>query len=439
MTKMHLLWFCAFSPHAGFGLDGWAGPRTGHGYDWTMPELWQDMVRALERAKFDLILLGDSLAVPGTYQGRMDAYLRYAEHAPFHDPSPLVAILAAATQRIGLALTLSTTFYPPFLLARLLTTLDHLSRGRIAWNVVTSYKREEALNFGYQEMLDHDQRYDRADEYLDLCTQLWASWAPDAVVMDPRTNTFADPTKVRAIDFAGTHYRSRGPLNATPSPQGHPVILQAGTSERGQEFAARHAEAIIVGRETPEEMKRFYDAFKARMRKFGRAPGACKLFFLVKPIIGDTDEAAQQAADALYATAPVEAGLAALSTLLQIDLSTYALDQPLPDSLQRRATQGIRSQLDKFYVPGRTPTLREIATRKVSLDSMPFIGTPQRVADSMARTMEAIGGDGFAIRQGLWPGYVGPFVEQVIPLLQQRGVVRREYTGTTLREHLQEF
>ena len=164
MTKMHLMWFCAFSPHAGFGLDGWSGPQTGSGYDWTRPELWQDMAVALERAKFDLILLGDSLAVPGTYQGRMDAYLRYAEHAHFHDPSPLVAIMAAATRRIGLAATLSTTFYPPFLLARLMTTLDHLSRGRIAWNVVTSYKREEALNFGYQELLDHDKRYDRADE-----------------------------------------------------------------------------------------------------------------------------------------------------------------------------------------------------------------------------------------------------------------------------------
>ena len=145
------------------------GPHTGTGYDWTQPELWQDMAVALERAKFDLILLGDSLAVPGTYQGRMDAYLRYAEHAPFHDPSPLVAMLAAATRRIGLALTLSTTFYPPFLLARLLTTLDHLSRGRMAWNVVTSSKHEEGLNFGYQELLDHDQRYDRADVSGCLC------------------------------------------------------------------------------------------------------------------------------------------------------------------------------------------------------------------------------------------------------------------------------
>src|SRR6266487_366958 len=267
MTKMHLLWFCAFSPHAGFGLDGWAGPQTGTGYDWTQPELWQDMAVALKRAKFDLILLGDSLAVPGTYQGRMDASLRYAEHAPFHDPSPLVAILAAATRRLGLALTLSTTFYPPFLLARLLTTLDHLSRGRIAWNVVTSYKHEEALNFGSQELLDHDQRYNRADEYLELCSQLWTSWEPDAVVMNPRTDTFADPAKVRTIDFEGTYYRSRGPLNATPSPQGRPVIIQAGTSERGQDFAARHAEAIIVARETVDEMKQFYDAFKARVRK----------------------------------------------------------------------------------------------------------------------------------------------------------------------------
>ena len=439
MIRMHLMWFCAFSPHAGFGMDGWHGPRTGSGYDWTKPELWQDMVVALERAKFDLVMLGDSLAVPATYQGRMDAYLRYAEHAPFHDPAPLVAVMAAATSRIGLATTLSTTFYPPFLLARVLTTLDHLSRGRIAWNVVTSYKLEEAQNFGYQEMLDHDQRYDRADEYMELCYRLWESWEPDAVVMDPRTNTFADPARVRPIDFEGTHYRSRGPLNATPSPQGRPVIIQAGTSERGQDFAARHAEAIIVGRETADDMKQFYDSFKARVRKLGRQPDDCKIFFLIKPIIGDTDEAAQQTADELYANAPVEAGLAALSTLLQIDLSTYDLDQPLPASIEARAIQGIRSQLDRFYLSGRTPSLRQIAARKVSLDSTPFTGSPQTVADSLAQTVEAVGGDGFAIRQGIWPGYVGPFVEQVVPLLQQRGVARAEYVGTTLREHLREF
>src|ERR687887_1568144 len=186
-------------------------------------------------------------------------------------------------------------------------------------------------------------------------------------------------------------------------------------------------------------MKQFYDAFKARVRKHGRQPEDCKIFFLVKPIVGDSDEAAQQRADELYANAPVEAGLAALSTLLQIDLSSYELDQPLPASIQARAIQGIRSQLDRFYLAGRTPTLRQIAARKVSLDSTPFIGTPERVADGLARTIEAVGGDGFAIRQGIWPGYVGPFVEQVVPLLQQRGMARTEYAGTTLREHLREF
>src|SRR4030095_4552391 len=181
--------------------------------------------------------------------------------------------------------------------ARLMTTLDHLSRGRIAWNVVTSYKREEALNFGYRELLDHDQRYDRADEYLELCAQLWASWEPDAVVMEPRTDTFADPAKVRTIDFEGTYYRSRGPLNATPSPQRRPGIIQPGTSERGQAFAARNAEAIIVGRDTVDDMKQFYDAFKARVRKFGRHPDDCKIFFLAKPIIAATHEAPPQRSD----------------------------------------------------------------------------------------------------------------------------------------------
>src|SRR4026208_1197986 len=198
MTRMHLMWFCAFNPHAGFGLDGWSGPRT-NGYEWTRPELWQEMAVALERAKFDLIMLGDSLAVPGTYQGRMDAYLRYAEHAPFHDPGPLVAIMAAATRHIGLAATLSTTFYPPFLLARLMTTLDHLSRGRAArdvgaaWTVLPSDKFEGALNFGYKELLAQHQRYDRADEYMELCYRLWSSWDPDAGAMDPPTATFPAP------------------------------------------------------------------------------------------------------------------------------------------------------------------------------------------------------------------------------------------------------
>jgi len=438
MTRMHLMWFCAFSPHAGFALDGWAGPRTS-GYEWTRPELWQDMAVALERAKFDLIMLGDSLRCRGPTRDGWTPIYATPSTRPFMIRAPSSAIMAAATRRIGLAATLSTTFYPPFLLARLMTTLDHLSRGRIAWNVVTSYKIEEALNFGYQELLDHDQRYERADEYMELCYRLWSSWDPDAVVMDQRTDTFADPAKVRAIDFEGTYYRSRGPLNATPSPQGRPVIIQAGASDRGQDFAARHAEAVIVSRETVDEMKQYYDAFKARVKKQGRDPDECKVFFLTKPIIGDTDEAAQRRADELYANAPVEAGLASLSTMLQMDVSTYDLDKPLPAAIQTRAIQGIRSQLDRFYMSGRTPTLRDIATRKVSIDSKPYIGTPEHVADELARTIDAMGGDGFAIRQGIWPGYVGPFVEKVIPLLQQRGAVRTEYTGTTLREHLREF
>jgi len=213
--------------------------------------------------------------------------------------------------------------------------------------VVTSYKVEEALNFGYQELLDHDQRYDRADEYMELCAQLWSSWEPDAVVMDTRSNTYADPAKVRTIDFEGDYYRARGPLNATPSPQGRPVIIQAGTSERGQDFAAQHAEAIIVPRETTEEMKQFYDQFKARVRKFGRVPEACKIFFLAKPIIGDTDEAAQQTATDLdslrqemqkrmealpehtaQATAAIRKALS--EQLREIEAITPALPRPTP-------------------------------------------------------------------------------------------------------------
>jgi FMN-dependent oxidoreductase (nitrilotriacetate monooxygenase family) len=274
---------------------------------------------------------------------------------------------------------------------------------------------------------------------MELCYRLWSSWDPDAVVMDARTDTFADASKVRPIDFDGTYYRSRGPLSATPSPQGRPVIIQAGASDRGQDFAARHAEAIIVPRETIDEMKRYYDQFKARVKKHGRDPDECKVFFLSKPIIADTDEEAQRRVDELCAKAPVEAGLASLSTMLQMDLSGFDLDKPLPGAIETRAIQGIRSQLDRFYLSGRTPTLGDIARRKVSLDSKAYIGTPEHVADELARTIDAVGGDGFAIRQGMWPGYVGPFVDQVVPLLQKRGAVRTEYAGTTLREHLREF
>jgi FMN-dependent oxidoreductase (nitrilotriacetate monooxygenase family) len=439
VAKMHLMWFSAFSPHAGFGLDGWHGPRTGEGYEWSRPELWQDMAVRLERAKFDLILLGDSLAVPDKYQGRRDAYLRYAEHVPFHDPAPLIAMMACGTRRIGFGCTLSSTFFPPFLLARLMATLDNLTRGRVAWNVVTSYKQEEAQNFGYEEMLEHDERYDRADEYMELCYRLWDSWEPDAAIMDPDTETFADPSKVHAIDFQGRYYRSRGPLSAVPGPQGRPVIVQAGASDRGQDFAAKHAEAILVGKETVSEMKDFYAAFKARMLKFGREPDECKIFFLCKPIVAASDDEAQALADDLYARAPVEAGLAALSTMLQIDLAQFELDQPLPTSIEARAIQGNRSQFETFYAAGRQPTLREIAARKVSIDALPFIGSAERVAEHLSRTMEAVGGDGFAIRQGMWPGYVAPFVDQVVPLLQRSGMARTEYTGRTLRDHLREF
>ena len=392
---------------------------------------------ALERAKFDLIMLGDSLAVPGSLPGRMDAYLRYAEHAPFHDPSPLVAIMASATRRIGLAATLSTTFYPPFLLARLMTTLDHLSRGRIAWNVVTSYKIEEALNFGYEELLDHDQRYDRADEYMELCYRLWSARGSGRGRHGPARRHLR-----RFHEGAGDRLRGHVLPLARP-PQRHPVAAGAsrhhsgrrleGAGHRGPPRRGHHRFPGDGGRD--EAVLR---CVQGPGEEAGARPRRVKVFFLSKPIIGDSDEAAQRRADELYANAPVEAGLASLSTMLQVDLSTYDLDKPLPAAIQTRAIQGIRSQLDRFYMSGRTPTLRDIATRKVSIDSRPYIGSPERVADELARTIDAVGGDGFAIRQGIWPGYVGPFVEKVIPLLQQRGAVRAEYTGTTLREHLRE-
>jgi FMN-dependent oxidoreductase (nitrilotriacetate monooxygenase family) len=431
----HMGWFLG----TGFGVYGWNGPWTGNvSSDVGRPQLFIDMATSLERAGFDYMMLEDSSVLPDNHRGTFEASVKKGGHVRF-DPLPLIPYLTNATQHIGVIATISTTFYHPFMAARVMSSLDTVTKGRVGMNLVTSSNASAMQNYGISELIPHDERYLRANEWVDIVTRLWDSWDADAVIMDEATNTFADHTKVRPIDFEGTYYRSRGPLNATPSPQGRPVIIQAGASDRGQDFAARHAEAVIVSRETVDEMKQYYDAFKARVKKQGRDPDECKVFFLTKPIIGDTDEAAQRRADELYANAPVEAGLASLSTMLQMDLSTYDIDKPLPAAIQTRAIQGIRSQLDRFYMSGRTPTLRDIATRKVSIDSKPYIGTAERVADELARTIDAVGGDGFAIRQGIWPGYVGPFVDKVIPLLQQRGAVRTEYTGTTLREHLREF
>lgn len=429
--KFHLALFTS----AGFGGDStWS--RTSDGYDWRYPEIYRDTARACERAKFDMIFFADGPSMPDAYQGSWDYYARKGMWMPVHDPIPALGWLSGATDRLGLAVTLSTSFYPPFMAARVLSTLDHFSRGRVAWNVVTSLSKAAAQNFGQDDLLDHDLRYDVADEYIELCHQLWGSWEPDALVLDREKDQFADGSKIHAIDFEGKYYKSRGPLTVPSSPQGHPVIISAGASPRGMRYAAEHAEITVVGKSSIPSMKAFTSSLKDLLVAAGRAPDACKVFNLFRPVIGETDSIAYERWQAQAEAIEPEQGLANFSYTLGCDLSQFDLDEPLPADLSINA---IRSKFQSYYEKGN-PTLREIAAKEARNAGFPIVGTPDHIADVLEEASREGGIDGFMLRLSLHDQTsLVEFIDKVVPILQRRGLSRAEYGGSMLRDHLNEF
>jgi FMN-dependent oxidoreductase (nitrilotriacetate monooxygenase family) len=434
-TRFHLGWFLG----NGFGVQGWNRPGFGHNYPMWGPELFQYALSTLERGGFDMLILEDSSMVPDVYGGSSEIYLKHAMMAPKLDPVPLVPYLAAATSKIGIVPTLTTTFYPPFLLARLMTTLDHLTKGRIGWNIVTSTSKLSAANYG-MELPQHDERYDMADEFVELVCKLWESWEPGATVLDAESNTAFDGSKVHPVNFEGKYYKSRGPLNAVPGPQGRPVFVQAGGSPRGREFAAKNAETIIADCKNVEEMKDYRDDVRARMVSYNRDPESCKVMFTCGIILGDTAEEAQAKAEAARKASAgnIEGMLAGLATITGIDFSTWDLDAPMP----RLATNGSQSSLAGFL--GGAPegaTLRQVldAKKNVGLMGYPFIGTVEQVADQMGELMADVGGDGLLFAGALRPSYLTQVVDELVPALQRRGLTRTEYEHETFRENLMDF
>jgi 3,4-dihydroxy-2-butanone 4-phosphate synthase/GTP cyclohydrolase II len=336
------------------------------------------MAQAMEKACFDYIMIEDTLMVSEAYGGNSEVYLKYATMAPKHDPAPLAAIMAAATAKMGVVATMSTTFYPPFLLARLCSTLDSIAEGRFGWNIVTSGEDGSAQNFGMDKLAEHDLRYDIADEYVDLVCQLWDSWEPDAVIRDRETNTYADFKKVHAINFAGKYFKSRGPLNTVRSPQGRPVFVQAGGSPRGRQFASKSADSIIAVANGVAGMKAYRDDVRARAEAQGRNPDDIKVLFVVSPVLGTAEEEALARKKA-SAEDPAffEQSLASISSVTDIDFSQFDLDEPLP----LLDTNGERGSLDKFAQWG---------------SGMPLIGIRRR-ADPAESTVDAAVG---ALRAG---------------------------------------
>jgi FMN-dependent oxidoreductase (nitrilotriacetate monooxygenase family) len=360
--------------------------------------------------------------------------------APKHDPAPLAAIMAAATSRMGVVATMSTTFYPPFMLARLCSTLDSIAEGRFGWNIVTSGEDGSAQNFGMEKLTEHDLRYDIADEYLDLVCQLWGSWEPDAVIRDRETNTYADFKKVHPINFSGKYFKSRGPLNTVSSPQGRPVFVQAGGSPRGRQFASKTADSIIAVANGVEGMKSYRDDVRARAAAHGRDPDEIKVLFVISPILGTT-EAEALARQKLGNEDPdfIEQALAGISSVTDIDFSQFDLDKPLP----WLETNGERGSLDKFAQWGSSKTLRQLIVDAGGVsDSIELVGTPDQVAEKMGEAMEEVGGDGFLISapyMRVSKQYITEICEGLIPALQRRGLTRTAYAHQHLRETLREF
>jgi FMN-dependent oxidoreductase (nitrilotriacetate monooxygenase family) len=412
----------------------WRHPRTAAaGYDWTRPELYQHIARVCERGTFDMVFFADLNYISDTYTGTMAPAIRHATQVPEHDPIPLLSFMAAATTRIGLGATFSISHAHPFYAARLWATLDHLTRGRAAWNVVTSLNHNQSANYG-EERKPADERYDRAHEFIEVCRKLWESWEADAVVMDRDAGVFADPAKVHRIEHAGTHFRSRGPLNVVRSPQNGPAILQAGTSPKGRTFAARYADGIFAIQPNIAGARAYYDDIKSATVNEGRAPEACKIFFGIQPILGESEAEAREKQEEHNALVPLEGGLAILSGHLDFDLSTIPLDALMAHRTERELQ---RMQTRYRTLTGELLTLREVAQRHgQSVGLLQMVGTPSQVVDQMEAYFDAVGGDGFMLSPIYSPGAIEEFVDLVVPELRRRGRYRRAYSGTTQRDHL---
>src|SRR5215813_300561 len=434
-AMMHLAQFLCHSPTY-HSLAMWRHPKTAAaGYDWARPELYQHIAQVCERGRFDMVFFADLNYISDTFTGSLAPALRNATQAPEHDPIPLLSFMAAATTTVGLGATYSVSHQHPFHAARLWATLDHLTRGRAAWNVVTALNHNQAANYG-EEFKPTDDRYDRAHEFIQVCRKLWDSWEADAVGMDRARGIFADPAKVHRIEHEGRWFKSRGPLNVVRSPQNRPAILQAGTSGKGRDFAARYADAIFAIQPRAQDAAAYFADIKGRMAQLGRDPEHCKILFGLQPIVAATEEEARALQDEHNALVPAEGGMALLAAHLDFDLSRL----PAEALMVERTEPELQRLKTRYRKADGTPmTLREVGQRHGQSVGLPqFVGTASSVADQMEAFIDAVGGDGFVLSPIYCPGAIERFVDEVVPQLQRRGRLRTEYAGATLREVLRQ-
>jgi len=394
-------------------------------------EPWMELAKLLERGRFDALFLADVAGLYDIYKGGPDTVIREAMQVPVNDPMLLIPALATVTEHLGLAFTSSVYQAHPFTFARQLSTLDHLTGGRVAWNIVASYLPNGAANLGYDGLPAHDARYDRADEYLEVCYKLWeGSWEDDAVLADRAAGVYADPAKVHPIDHHGPNYDVAGPHLCEPSPQRTPLLFQAGTSERGRDFCARHAECAFVAA-TRSGVAGLIDDVRGRAEGRGRRPDDIRFFQALTPVVAGTEaEAKEKAAELTEGLSP-EAGLAHLSGTVGVDLGSLDLDRPL-EEFSFEGVQGFVKRLIDG-APQGTRTLRDLA--RSNMVGQFTVGSAEQVADKLEAWFDA-GVDGFNLVYTTTPGTFVDFIDGVVPILQERGLVQTEYSPGPLRQKL---
>jgi alkanesulfonate monooxygenase len=422
-------------------LGAFMRPVSLHAGAWRYPGAYPDanfnfkhivsFAQKLEQAKFDAFFMADHLAVLNM---PIEALKRSHTVTSF-EPFTLLSALAALTEKIGLVATASTTFDAPYHIARRFASLDHISGGRAGWNIVTTSNPDAALNFGLEEHMEHDERYGRAREFYDVVTGLWDSFADDAFIRDTESGIFFDPDRMHVLGHKGADLSVRGPLNIARSPQGWPVIVQAGQSEAGRQLAAETAEVVFAAPRDLDTAKPMYADIKGRMQRIGRNPEHLKILPAAFIVVGDTVEEARAKRAKLDSLVHYDSAIAQLSITLGHDASKFDPDAPLPEIPETNASKSGREQAIRL-AQRENLTVRQLAQRLGGYGGLAFVGTPASIADEMETWLDEQGSDGFNVVFPFLPQGLNDVADRVIPELQRRGLFRKDYEGTTLREHL---
>ncbi|MBU5353411.1 LLM class flavin-dependent oxidoreductase [Paenibacillus silvae] len=425
MSRGRKLKLGLFVQGAGHHVAGWRHPKALSGSE--NFDLIKQVAQKAEQAKLDMIFLADGLTTSASSP---------ASVVTRFEPITLLAALSTVTRQIGLAVTASTTYYDPFNLARLIASVDKLSEGRAAWNVVTTSSPEAAQNFSNTAHLEHHLRYERAAEFVEVVKGLWDSWEQDPYIVNKETGEYIDQSKVHELNHTGKHFAVKGPLSVTQSPQGHPVIIQAGSSGPGQELAARIGEVVFTAQQSYADAQAFYASLKGRLPKYGRSPEHLHILPGLFPVIGNTEKEAKEKYEELQHFIDDSRAYATLEERFQYDLSGYSLDDPIPDIPESDGRKS-RPQLLMKLAREKGLTLRQLYREVAGARGHRIVvGTANQLADHIQKWFEGYAADGFNIMPPFLPDGFDDFVEGVIPELQNRGLFRTEYEGSTLREHL---